>query len=158
MSLLVIIFCVVGPRFILARCDHHVVECNINAVKPDERKEAKRSRNFRSIDSESFCEDFNKSFTSLTTKATDDADKITKCYINAVTHTLDRHASSTERTCSNRARQPWYNSEIHSERRVRRKLGKVVQLPTCFSPFSAKVFIYALTLAYTTWLSVHKCP
>ena len=67
---------------------------------------------------------FNKSFTLLTAKATDDADKITKCYINAVTHTLDRHASSTERTCSNRARQPWYNSEIHSERRVRRKLEK----------------------------------
>ena len=109
----------VGPRL----SDHHIILCKLNVAKPAQQKQVTSTRKLRSIDSEAFCIDFNATLVSLG-ETSGNVNCAVKNFETAVNTTLDKHAPASKRTSSQRIRQPWYTSDIHVARRVRRKYEK----------------------------------
>ena len=103
--------------------DHNAILCKVNVQRPEAQKKVTSSRNIKNIDQQAFKDHFSEKFSSLNANA-DDANVVTEGYENAITATLDIYAPATKRSCTNRARQPWYNSDIHVARRARRKCEK----------------------------------
>ena len=103
--------------------DHNAILCKVNVQRPEAQKKVTSSRNIKNIDQQAFKDHFSEKFSSLNANA-DDANVVTEGYENAITATLDIYAPATKRSCTNRARQPWYNSDIHVARRARCKCEK----------------------------------
>ncbi len=98
--------------------DHNVIVCHLNLLKPKPAKTVVKTRNLREINLECFQSDLLSQFESHSCTTVDD---LVELYQTTVSQVLDKHApvETIERTC--RPRQPWYNSEIHDARRLRRK-------------------------------------
>ena len=111
--------CTIGPRF----SDHHVIECKLNIERPGEQKEVITTRKFRSIDPKAFDNDFKLNLETVS-QTSDDINTVTEHFETATNLTLEAHAPVSTRTCSQRVRQPWYNTDIHEARRIRRKHEK----------------------------------
>jgi hypothetical protein len=112
--------CVVGTR----PSDHHIILFKLNTERPEVQKEVIISRKVKDINPEAFHQDFFTTLTSLG-KTSNDVNSALCKYEKAAKLTLDKHAPLTKRTCSQRIRQPWYTSDIHIARRVRRKHEKI---------------------------------
>ncbi|XP_072017488.1 uncharacterized protein [Amphiura filiformis] len=97
--------------------DHHVVYCLIAMSKPKYQKTEFVTRNFKDIDLKSFHDDLISDFDSQS----DTVNDLVELYNNTIKNTLDKHAPTTVRSRTNRPHQPWYNTDIHVARRLRRK-------------------------------------
>ena len=101
--------------------DHHVVYCSIQLPKPNYQKVKFFSRKLGSVDLQSFQDDLAPLLDSNSNNVND----LVELYNNAVKQTLDKHAPVTMRSRTNRPHQPWYTSEIHVARRLRRKYERM---------------------------------
>jgi hypothetical protein len=111
--------CEIGPRF----SDHNIISCRLTIKKTTQNVETFTARKFSNIDKESFQNDLGLRFRPLATPVAD-VNNLSEAYEKTVIETLDQHAPLVTRTRNARIRQPWYNSEIHQARRLRRKHEK----------------------------------
>jgi hypothetical protein len=101
--------------------NHYVVHFFVKMFKAKPIKTVFTTRKLNSINIESFECDLSSQFESHPYTNTDE---IVDFYQKTITNTLDRHAPMQTIERLRRSRQPWYTNEIHSERRLRRKLER----------------------------------
>ncbi|XP_072020412.1 uncharacterized protein [Amphiura filiformis] len=111
--------CSVGVRL----SDHHMVHCKLSLQKPSEQQNVSVTRNFRNIDTINFQKDLNSCFVDILTRD-DNVDYLSVAFEESIIKSLDLYAPVSKKTRSTRLRQPWYNSDIHSARRIRRTCEK----------------------------------
>ncbi|XP_072041253.1 uncharacterized protein [Amphiura filiformis] len=111
--------CVVLPSL---GSDHFVVDCCINCCKPPPQKSVKSVRNYKQMDKDSFKQALSQKLD--THNPNGDVNGRLEFLTSSLTEVLDDHAPSKTCVRSIRDRSPWYNTEIHTERRVRRKLER----------------------------------
>ncbi len=102
--------------------DHHLIDSQISIEKPKPSKLTKSIRNLKAIDVGDFKEDLASKLNNYASNG--DADAHCDFFVSTLTEVLDKHAPSKQCSRSTRTRSPWYNNEIHGERRERRKLER----------------------------------
>ena len=110
--------CTVGVRI----SDHNVVGCTLFERKPTANKVEVKWRNFQKIDSVKFQSDLKCQFDKIMNIS--DVDALAHAFEKSVINILDKHAPLLKRSQNIRSKQPWYNSDIHDARRIRRKFEK----------------------------------
>ena len=112
--------CLVHPMWY---SDHHIIMCSVRYAKPPPMKVVKTSRDFRSLDVDKLNTLLNDR---LRTVPVDCDDPSTLCdYYESITSSvLDELCPVVTKEHIIRTRLPWYNSKIHHERRVRRRLER----------------------------------
>ena len=81
------------------------------------------NRNFRTIDTANFQKELKLKFNNIIA-GVDYIDCLTEAFEECTINSLDHFAPVSMKTRKTRIRQPWYNSNIHEARRIRRKCEK----------------------------------
>jgi hypothetical protein len=102
--------------------DHHVIRCKVSIEKTKPSKLTKSIRNFKTMDSGKLKKDLAMKLNNYISHG--DVNTYCEFFVSTLTDVLDKHAPSKQCSRSTRTRSPWYNSNIHVERRERRKLER----------------------------------
>ena len=86
-------------------------------------KVSQTSRDFRKLDQRKFCDLLEDRFREIP-KDCDDPDKLCDMFESITSSILDELCPTTTKERIVKARLPWYNDNIHQERRVRRQLER----------------------------------
>ncbi len=127
--------CEVHEKFITV---HHYVLFTLNMSKPPRVRITKTFRNFESIDNAKFAECLQDRLYPL--PETNDADILFEWYIEITQNVLDEIAPPETRARTQRNQQPWYDEDVHSVRRLRRRAERKwrhTQLETDREEFAA---------------------
>ena len=103
--------------------DHHIVMCTVRCEKPQPLKVSQTSHDFRKLDQRKFCDLLEDRFREIP-KDCDDPDKLCDMFESITSSILDELCPTTTKERIVKARLPWYNDNIHQERRVRRQLER----------------------------------
>ena len=106
--------------------DHLAIQCSFSFCKESLDRKKFKSRNLRSVDVISFCDDVVNS--PLTDVQSDDIDSLVNGYNSTLTSILDRHAPLKSRVVTCRPASPWFNQGILKAKRKRRKYERVWRL------------------------------
>ena len=98
--------------------DHMCISFEINLISPVLEPTKKPFRPIKNIDINSFHDDLKNS--DLVTNLKDDLDALVAQFNETLQVILDKHAPKTKRSVKPR-KAPWYNSEIHKQRQLRRQ-------------------------------------
>ena len=101
--------------------DHMSVVFDINLATGASKSEKRQYRSLKDIDRDGLCEDIKCS--DLIKTPLVDLDSLVQQFNVTLQAILDKHASKKTRAVKKR-KKPWYNSEIHEQRRLRRKLTR----------------------------------
>ena len=102
--------------------DHLLVRFDLNIQLDPERPKTVKYRSLRSLNVEMFEEDLRKS--KLVTEPADDIDSLVSQYNSTLAELLDKHAPIQVRTITKKQKNPWYTSDIHTQRKIRRRLTR----------------------------------
>lgn len=102
--------------------DHSIVTFNVNQQRPRPLKIKAMSRRFKYVNQQEFQMDLAAKFVSST--QWDNVNDLVVSYDNAVRDIVDKHAPVSGSVRSSRSVYPWYNSDIHHARRLRRKFER----------------------------------
>ena len=99
--------------------DHASVLCSLNAAKPGCVMRNVSYRQLKAIDIEALRQDLRTS--ELCTREYNDLMELTSSYNSTLTSLLDKYAPVKKKVVASRQRLPWFNSDIKSAIRARRK-------------------------------------
>ena len=102
--------------------DHHTISCVLNVGKPPLPKKQICFRSYKKIDIPKFKEDLLKM--PILTNPEPTLDNLLEQYNSNISAVVDTHAPSQTKTVSIRPYTPWYNDNIHQEKKKRRKAEK----------------------------------
>ena len=100
--------------------DHLPVHCNIQVEKPLLKSKQISFRKLKSIDISSLRDDLKSDLCSNTIDSLELNDLVTR-YDEALSSALDRHAPLINKTVTKRPIVPWFNNEIKTAKRMRRR-------------------------------------
>lgn len=103
--------------------DHFWVECTLNSPKPKTMKKVITYRKIKTIDIKSFESDISASQLG-NPSSFDSVEEAVSTYNKVLSQTLDKHAPAVTKTITVHPDTPWYNSEIDSAKKARRKAEK----------------------------------
>ena len=113
----ILIFILSGTQIII------IIMCTVRCEKPQTLKVSQTSRGFRKLDQQKFCELLENRFREMPQDC-DDPGKLCEMYESITSSTLDELCPTTTKERIVKARLPWYNDNIHQERRVRAEMAQ----------------------------------
>lgn len=100
-------------------CDHASVLCKLNTSKPRHVVKEVSYRQLKVTDSDELRAELRNS--DLCTREFTDLNELSSCYSSILSSLLNKYAPLKRKTLASRQRVPWFNSEIKSAVRARRK-------------------------------------
>ena len=103
--------------------DHRFITCSLNHMKPPPAKVVISSRQFGKMKPEHFTDLLSKRLSDFPFDS-EDPDVLTDAYESITLSVLNEVCPITTRERTIRSRLPWYNEDIHLERRIKRRLER----------------------------------
>ena len=100
--------------------DHFVDGAELCLRKPKQQKITTTTRNYRNLNVIAFQQDI--CYEAATFDFDQDVNLALNSLESSIRKVMDKHAPVTTRTCAICYRAPWYNEQIHTSRRERRRL------------------------------------
>lgn len=110
----------------VALSDHFLITLTLEADKTPPKRNKRKCRKLRRMDMEAFTSTLSRNMTDIGDECLNSGqlDGLVAEYEQAVTKSLDSHAPLREITLKGETLKPWYDEDIHSERRKRRQLER----------------------------------
>ncbi len=99
--------------------DHFTVDCHFDFNVKHVQGKTKIVRKFKDINLQTFCSDLQEAVASKPSESL--PDDILNSFNDLVTSVLDKHAPKKSVKLKSGDKKPWYNSEIHDQRKIRRQ-------------------------------------
>jgi hypothetical protein len=103
--------------------DHSTVMCKLNFERPSFQKKQVTSRKIKAININSLVDDIEQS--QIFNHDISCINEMADIYNSELSRIVDHHAPLITRNITIRPAAPWYNEEIRSEKRVRRKFERI---------------------------------